>query len=257
MLNLSEHRIDQKVFKGNWSAFELLKARKATRIFRRLLWIGMLLFLLILFLPWTQNIRSSGKVTTLYPNQRPQQLNSIIAGRIEKWYVREGDEVQKGDTILFISEIKDEYFDPNLLERTEEQIQSKELTVDSYMSKFKALDAQIDALNRTRRLKLEQAKNYIKQARLKIQSDSIDYQASKQSYEVAERQLVRMEEMYKDGLNSLTEVEARRVKAQDQQAKLISAENKLIGSKNEYLNAEVELSSIESQYRDKLAKNRV
>jgi multidrug efflux pump subunit AcrA (membrane-fusion protein) len=52
-------------------------------------------------------------------NQRPQSIQSVISGRIENWYVQEGDFVNKGDTILFISEIKEDYMDPNLVANTE------------------------------------------------------------------------------------------------------------------------------------------
>ena len=54
-----------------------------------------ILLFCVLFLPWTQNIRATGTVTTLYQDQRPQQLNAIIPGRIVKWYVKEGDFVKK------------------------------------------------------------------------------------------------------------------------------------------------------------------
>jgi multidrug resistance efflux pump len=207
-----------------------------------------------MFLPWTQYIRARGYVTTLQPDQRPQTINSIIAGRIEKWYVREGNFVNKGDTILFLSEIKDEYFDPNLLGRTEEQIQAKEMAVDSYMEKVKALDAQIDALIKTKNLKIEQANNYIQQAELKIESDSIELEAARINLRVAEEQLKRGEEMYEEGLKSLTELEGRRVKAQEAKAAVIGWENKLLTSRNELINAQIELTSIDNQYRDKLAK---
>jgi multidrug resistance efflux pump len=207
-----------------------------------------------MFIPWTQNIRSRGKVTTLKPDQRPQTIHSIIAGRIEKWYVQEGDFVHRGDTILFISEIKDEYFDPNLLSRTEEQLQSKEMSVNSYMEKVKALDNQIDALIQTSRLKLQQADNKLKQARLKIVSDSIDYRAAKTNYKIAEEQYNRMKQLYSDGLKSLTDLEKRELTLQKAQADMISAENKLLTSQNELINATVELTSVEAQYRDDIAK---
>ncbi|MEY4659857.1 MAG: hypothetical protein RJB36_1623, partial [Bacteroidota bacterium] len=42
------------------------------------------ILLLVLILPWTQNIRSNGKIITLKPEQRPQMIQSIIGGRIEK-----------------------------------------------------------------------------------------------------------------------------------------------------------------------------
>ncbi|HEX4886771.1 MAG TPA: HlyD family efflux transporter periplasmic adaptor subunit [Luteibaculaceae bacterium] len=254
MLNLSPNRIDSRVDRSKYKSFHLVKEYHPERIFRRILWVLMGLMLLLMFMPWTQNIRTRGYLTALRPDQRPQTIHSIIAGRIEKWYVGEGDFVKRGDTILFISEIKDEYFDPKLLSRTEEQIKAKELSVNSYMEKVRALDTQIDALIQTRKLKLEQAQNYVQQAQLKIQSDSIDVQAAVTNFTIAQRQLERMEQLYKDGLKSLTDLEARRLKLQEALAKKISAENKLLSSRNELINAEVELGSLDGQYADKLAK---
>ena len=70
--------------------------------------IAIIVFLVVLmFLPWTQNIRARGYVTTLKQEERPQELNAIIPGRIVKWYVREGDWVKKGDTIVQLAEVKD------------------------------------------------------------------------------------------------------------------------------------------------------
>jgi multidrug efflux pump subunit AcrA (membrane-fusion protein) len=88
---------------------------------------GILTFLaILLFLPWTQNINASGTVTTLYQDQRPQEINAIIPGRIIKWWVKEGDMVKKGDTLVQLADVKDDYLDPQLLQRTEEQILSKQ-----------------------------------------------------------------------------------------------------------------------------------
>ena len=44
--------------------------------------------IITLFLPWTQNIKVKGNVSSLYQEQRPQQLNSPIPGRITKWNVK-------------------------------------------------------------------------------------------------------------------------------------------------------------------------
>jgi multidrug resistance efflux pump len=162
--------------------------------------------------------------------------------------------VKLGDTILFISETKEEYLDPNLVENTEQQLKSKEFAVKSYMEKVKANDNQIDAMINALRLKLEQARNKLIQANLKVQSDSIDFSAAQLNYKIAKEQLVRMEDLYKEGLKSLTDLETRRMKLLETQAKLISQENKLISSKNEVLNARIELQSINADFRDKIAK---
>lgn len=253
MLNISKHRVNSRIQETDFaslSSFTLKKRRKKRYLFGGIL----LIILIILFLPWTQNIISRGYVTSLYPEQRPQAIVSLISGRIDQWHVREGQYVQKGDTILNISEIKDEYFDPQLLNRTEDQIMAKESAVQSYMEKVRALDAQIDALNQNLKLTLEQAKNKIQQAQLKVTADSIDLTAARTNFDIATAQLERMETLYEQGLKSKTELEARRSKLQENQAKLISMESKLLSSKNDVINAEVEMNSIRAEFRDKLAK---
>lgn len=255
MLNISENRVDKLVDINRYQSFH------QTRMFRLgkalAFWISgfMALFVLFMFLPWTQNIRAKGKLTTLKPEHRPQTIQTTIAGRIEKWYVAEGQRINKGDTIVFISEIKDDYFDPQLLDRTAQQVDAKEMTITSYADKAQALEQQIKALAENRDLKLSQTKNKIRQTELKIQSDSIDLVAARINYDVAKQQYERQQEMFNRGLASLTELEQRQLRLQDAQAKKISAENKMLTSQNDLLNARIELNAITSEYADKIAKS--
>mgnify|MGYP000058586372 CR=1 FL=1 len=126
MLNISpnnRNEIDEQQF----VSYQNVKKESSNPKLKRTLYIIGSLVLLIMLLPWTQNIRSNGKITTLRPEQRPQTINSIIAGRIETWFVKDGDFVKKGDTIVVISEVKDGYFDPKLVDRTQNQINNKVL----------------------------------------------------------------------------------------------------------------------------------
>jgi multidrug resistance efflux pump len=254
MLNISKNSISKRVGPGNYSSFQRLEQKTSKSVLIRLLTVTSLLCLILVFIPWTQNIRSKGNVTALRPDQRPQTIHSVIGGRIERWYVQEGDFVKKGDTILYITEVKDEYFDPNLLGRTEQQLKSKELAVGAYMEKVKAQDSQVDALVQTSKLKIEQANNKLRQSHLKVVSDSIDLEAAKTNIEIAKLQYDRMEKLYEQGLKSLTDLEKRKLTQQKALADKISAENKLLTSRNEVLNARVELTSIAAQYRDDIAK---
>ncbi|MBK7945389.1 MAG: HlyD family efflux transporter periplasmic adaptor subunit [Flavobacteriales bacterium] len=161
---------------------------------------------------------------------------------------------REGDTILRLSEVKAEYFDPMLLDRTQDQITAKELTSRSYEEKVHALDAQIDALSGGMRIKLEQAQNKIKQARLKLQSDSIRVVAAETEIKVADDQYERGEQQFKEGLVSKVELERRQVQQQRANATLIDARNKMLDARNELLNAELEINSIRNDYRDKLSK---
>lgn len=256
MLNISNKPLNKHVDLSNFKASQRVFHRRHYKHFNRFLAIFSLIAFVILFLPWTQNVTGNGFVTTLTPDQRPQTIQSPIPGRIEKWYVREGDFVQKGDTILHISEIKNEYFDPNLVERTGQQIKAKEMAVTSYQEKVKALQIQIGALNKERDLKLEQANNKLYQSKLKVQSDSIDLEAANTNITIAQRQFDRTSQLESEGLKAVTDVEEKRLKLQETQAKLISQENKLFASKNEVLNAQVEITRVKAEYTDKISKAR-
>jgi adhesin transport system membrane fusion protein len=254
MLNLSDNRIDESKYRDGFSSLMAVSDRdKPIKKLRIFLYItgG---FIAFLFLPWTQNVRAPGQLTTLYPEQRPQTIQSVIPGRIEKWYVREGNFVNVGDTIVRISEVKDTYFDPQLIERTQTQISSKQNAAVNYTEKAEALSDQIDALTKSRVNKLEQAENKLIISNLKVTSDSIDYQAAQLDYKIANQRLNRMEELFEQGLKSLTDLESRRLNVQEAQAKNISAENKLLSSKNQLINAEIEVDAIDNEYAEKLSK---
>ena len=254
MLNISHNKLNEKVDLTRFKAARRVFHKRHFKHFNRFLMAFAIIGFITLFLPWTQNITGKGYLTTLNPDHRPQTIQSPIPGRIEKWYVREGDFVAKGDTILFISEVKNEYFDPNLVARTGQQIKAKEMAVTSYQEKVKALNTQIGALTNERGLKLEQAKTKLLQSKLKVQSDSIDLEAAKTNITIAERQFNRVVQLESEGLKALTDVEEKRLKLQETQAKLISQQNKLLASRNEVINAEVEINRVRASYTDKISK---
>ncbi len=219
-------------------------------------WIlGFLIALLIiLFLPWTQNIRARGNVTTLRQEQRPQELNSIIPGKITKWFVKEGDLVQAGDTILQITEIKDDYLDPNLVNRTGEQLGAKQMSIEYYKNKVTASQTQIGALDNNRELKQSQLQNKIQQLRFKLQSDSAENQAAANEYAIATLQFKRQKAMYDSGLVSLTQLEQRNQAFQNAVAKRTGTENKLGATRQELIIARIEMDAINQDYVEKVSK---
>lgn len=253
MLNLSPTNKNQLPREDFWALKSVIKEKSSKKIIR-VFYIFFILAIIFMFIPWTQNVRSNGKLITLRPEQRPQTINTIIAGRIEKWYVKDGDVVKKGDTLLSISEVKDGYFDPKLVERTKDQIRVKEQSVKTYGDKVVSLDNRIDALIEAGQLKLQQAQIKLKQTKLKLISDSIDYQVARNNFEIAKDQFERFEKLTKEGLKSQTDLEVRKVSMQRAQGSMISAQQKLLQSRNDIIDAKVELSSIEAKYRDEISK---
>ncbi len=216
---------------------------------------GLLLFAAVfLFLPWTQNIHSTGSVTTLRMEQRPQELNSIIAGSVVKWHVKEGDFVKAGDTILQLSEVKVDYLDPQLVNRTKQQLTAKQQTIDYYKNKVDVTSTQIGALNNSRDLKLNQLQNKLQQLFLKVQSDSMEAIAANNDFKIATLQLNRQKAMYDSGLVSLTQLEQRNQSFQNAMAKKVSAENKLANSRQDLTITRIEMNSVQQDYLEKVAK---
>ncbi|MBP8243545.1 MAG: HlyD family efflux transporter periplasmic adaptor subunit, partial [Chitinophagaceae bacterium] len=212
------------------------------------------IFIIFLFLPWTQNIRAKGSVTTLYQDQRPQQVNTIIGGRVMKWYIKEGDYVKAGDTLIQLSEVKTDYLDPNLLDRTKDQLSGKQMSVEYYKNKVDITGQQINAINNGLQLKLNQLMNKLGQLNLKVQADSAESVAAGNDFNIASIQYNRQKAMYDSGLVSLTQLEQRNQQFQNAMAKKISAENKLANSKQDLTITRIEMSALQQENLEKVAK---
>ena len=66
----------------------------------------------LVFVPWVQTTSGPGQVTAINPDERQQEINALVSGRIEEWFVRDGSAVKKGDPIVRISDL-----DPQLIQR--------------------------------------------------------------------------------------------------------------------------------------------
>jgi multidrug resistance efflux pump len=256
MLNISDSNnseLKEIPVKG-FHSFRLVGTPRAGKILAYWLTGIFIILLLSLLMPWTQNIRTKGQVTAFSPEDRPQTIHSTIPGRIEKWYVMEGQYVNKGDTIVQLSEIKDAFFNPEMLDRLAEQIESKENALLATRDKVVSQESQIAALKDGLQLSLSKARNKVEQSILKVQSDSMDMSAARLDQDVARQQYQRQQQLFDQGLKSLTELEQRRVRLQDATAKLISAENKYMAARNELANSRIELNSLQADYADKISK---
>ncbi len=256
MLNISPNSTQTKVDLKSYESFKRTELPSANRLFKYWLIGTFLVFLAILFLPWSQNIQTKGKITTLNPNQRPQNIESTIAGRIEKWYVREGQFVAKGDTIAFLSEIKTDYFDAGLVERTKNQVKAKLASSDAYGLKAKALDNQVAAMQEELILKKQQLSNKLTQTKLKIESAKAALEQAKIDHQIALFQFNRTDTLFQKGIKSLTDLEGKNIKVQETKAKVVAAENKWREAQNDTQIAELDFDRIDNEYANKIAKAR-
>jgi multidrug resistance efflux pump len=254
MLNISNNSIKDRFPNENFISFGETNLPAANKMFSRWLIILFIFFLIILALPWRQNIQARGNVTTLRPDQRPQTIHSTIAGRVEHWFVREGQFVAAGDTIVHLSEIKTDYFDPELVDRASKQVKAKEGSIESYQAKVKALENQLTALKAEQKFKQKQLGNKVNQSKMKLSTVEAAFEQAKIDYDIAIYQYNRIDTLYRNGIKSLTDLENKRLKMQETKAKLTKAENEVGEAENALIIAEVEFSNLENMYAAKIAK---
>lgn len=226
MLNLSRNRVNKIIEQEKLYSLRAIKTPRAGRILARWLMVLGVIFLIMLFVPWQQNVRGTGKVTAFDPMNRPQTIQSAIAGRIQHWHVREGEYVEKGDTIITLSEIRDKYFDPELLTRLQEQISAKEQSLIAKEQKAAALLRQINALR-------EGMQNKISQAKAKLEAEEIRFKN-------AENQFQRNTKLFEAGNIPLTKYQ--------------EIEYRYQGALADFTNARIELDRVEAEYLDKISK---
>ncbi|MGC6480322.1 MAG: HlyD family secretion protein [Flavobacteriaceae bacterium] len=255
MLNISKNPIENFKFDAYRSGQKVFEVSYFQE-FNRFLLVFSAVLVVMLFLPWTQNISGKGYVTTLQPDKRPQTVQSPIPGKIDAWYVREGDLVQKGDTLLKISEIKSDYFDPLLVERTQQQLTAKKKAVLAYEDKVAALSAQLDALKRERKLKGNQVVNKQQQQLFYVQSDSIKLEAAITNRDIAKVRLERTQSLFEQGLKATKDLEEKKLKFRETEAKLLGATNNYRNAQNEVQIATYEIDRIQASFGDKISKTR-
>jgi RND family efflux transporter MFP subunit len=157
--------------------------------------IGLLFFIVLVivflvYVPWVQTASGPGTVTALNPNDRMQEINALVTGRIQEWYVRDGSRVKVGDPIVRIVDNDPQYLERLQTER--EQVLAKLTAAET------ALEiAQIDK-RRTERLfdeglaarrEFEQARIRVEQLRADVASagaelSRVDVNLSRQSIQI-------------------------------------------------------------------------
>lgn len=193
-----------------------------------------------LFLPWQQNVQGTGTVTALHPQDRPQTLPAAIDGQIQQWYVREGEFVRKGQLIARLSEVKEDYLDPQVVRRTAEQRDAKAASNVEKRRAAASLDEQVAVLRRGLAFKLAQTRNKIRQYEADVRAGAADSA-------FALNQLQRRQAVFDSGLVSLNDFQNTQLKYQKAVADLAEKRAGLA-------NARVDLGGVEADYQKEIVK---
>jgi membrane fusion protein, adhesin transport system len=221
---------------------KLLVTPTSHRLFFRIVVGCLIAAVLAMLLPWQQFVEGKGEVTAFAPSDRPQMVPSTIGGRITEWYVTEGQVVTKGQPILRIAEVKDDYLDPRTIDRYQEQLTGKSAAVSSKRDKVRQLATQIALLQQNLQLGEQKARTKVAQYEAELRATQLDSST-------ALTQLQRQQSLYDQELTRLTDLENARVRYQNAIAKLQEKRQALQA-------AQIELNSVALDYGEKISKAR-
>ena len=96
--------------------FPTLASMRAPRVALALAWMVALgiatTTAIMLLVPWVQTANGTGQVVALDPGDRQQQVTALVPGKVDRWYVQDGQHVERGDPIARVVDL-----DPDLLSR--------------------------------------------------------------------------------------------------------------------------------------------
>ncbi len=216
------------------TALRLVKTPNSAIPLARAVILTLVGFIIILIVaPWIQNVAGSGIVTSFSPDQRPQTVDALIDGRIEKWYVKEGDYVKKGDTIVVLRDIDTKFLDPKFAER-QRVIRDNEVS-----------EAELEVL--MAKQKVLQAKQKLVAAEANVINANIDAETARQRYE-------RAISLYDQGLASRRELETNLLALQKAMNDSVKAITGLEVERQAFANAQTELQAKMRVAEAKIAK---
>lgn len=178
------------------------------------------LFTAAVFVPWQQSASATGTVIAYAPEERQQSVEAPIYGRIERWFVREGERVQKGDPLV---EIRDN--DPNLLSRLEQTRTAAMANQSAVEQQILNYEAKLEAAKASWELVLAEKEAQVQESLQKRAGEAAEAEA-------AALNLERTRTLAAEGIASTRELEVARMKAEKARSAL-EARDREVGAKRQ------------------------
>jgi multidrug resistance efflux pump len=188
-----------------WKAVQIPQRMfTASRVILTLL----LLFLIILeFVPWTQTISATGKVSAYTPYDRPQQIESRITGRVKAWHIYEGVKVKKGELVGELEDYDPTFMAPEILPLFEQRKVALDKTRQAALARADQLTKRIGEMRKLVEAAVPSAEARVVEADNKVREAQQKVEAAKIDVTTAQLNVDRHRQLVKEGLVSQRELE--------------------------------------------------
>lgn len=167
-----------------------------------LLAVFLITTLLAMFVPWRQSVSGDGQIIVFSPMDRPQTIEAQIPGRIENWYVRDGQTVQKGQLIAELNDIDARFLDKTQIENLQKQKAALTAKRDAATDRMASLSSQVANARVSRDAALPAAEQRIKQTQDRLFAAQQSVDVAEQNVKTAQWQVDRINALYEKGLRS-------------------------------------------------------
>ena len=221
----------------SYLAIHAVHAPRATRVLAGILVVLIIVVAVALTItPWQQNVGGSGRVMAFSPEERQQNIEAPVDGRIARWHGVEGSSVKKGDPIV---ELTDN--DPAIIERLTQERDQMTSTEVAAVRRVKTIEDRIRALELSQKTGVSAAKARVQMSIDRIGAAQQSLEAAKAALTTARMQQERQSSLAKKGLTSTRNVELAELDYTQKVADVERATNSLNAAKSEKLSLDSEL----------------
>ncbi|MGE3178840.1 MAG: HlyD family secretion protein [Vicinamibacterales bacterium] len=223
-------------------------ARALARLLIVMLGVGVILLIVT---PWQQNIPGAGRVIAFSPEERPQNVEATIDGRIVRWHVQEGQAVKRGDPIV---ELTDN--DPAIMDRLQQERDQTAITIEQATQRVRSLEDRIQGLLETQRTGVAAAGLRVKMAIERVSAAEQALAAARAARVTAQLNLERQRALSSKGLTSTRNVELAVLEAAQRDAEVDRAVATLNAARNEQASLDAELRRTDADARTRVDEAR-
>jgi len=181
-------------------------------------------FLLLMFLPWTQTVTTTGQLSAYSPYERPQDIEAQIQARLKKWHVFEGVRVKQGELILELEDIDPNFMAPELLVLLDQQKVALEQTRKASLDRAEQLEKRIGEMENLVKAAVPSAEARVRESENRVRAAEQRIIAAKVAYDTAQLNVDRHQQLATQGLVSQRELEVSIQSAIGTKAELKAAE---------------------------------
>ncbi|MCP9449987.1 MAG: HlyD family secretion protein [Nitrospira sp.] len=193
---------------ANMSSWQAVKVpRSLLGSSRVTLTILLLILIIVEFVPWTQTISATGKVSAYTPYERPQNIESRITGRLKAWHVYEGMPVKKGDLIAELEDYDPNFMAPELISLLEQRKIALQQQREAALARAEQLNKRIGEMRNLVKAAVPSADARVVEAENRVREAQQKLEAAKIDLTTALLNVDRHRQLVKDGLVSQRELE--------------------------------------------------